>query len=291
MSDRHSGGGCLTPCWSGRRSRRRSARNRYASKPSVLDDMNQHTRKIVDQFSKQAIYFARIPGHAEATPLLIDSARVSPHDQVLDVACGAGGVACEAARIAHHVTGIDVTPAMIQQAKTLQSQQALSNVTWHTGDVTQLPFPANNFDVVLTRYSFHHFIDPAGVLAEMVRVCKPNGRVLVADLVLPPEKIAAYDRMEKLRDPTHVGVLTESRLRELFATYGLSNLQCCGYAFDLGLDQLMQASFPNSGNTDHVRDLIVGDLGVDDLGIKVHLRDNAVWFSYPIAMVVGTKEA
>ena len=41
----------------------------------------------------------------------------------------------------------------------------------------------------------------------------------------------------------------------------------------------------------HVRDLIAGDLGVDDLGINVHLRDNAVWVSYPIAVIVGTKEA
>jgi SAM-dependent methyltransferase len=250
--------------------------------------MKHHTQKIVDQFSKQAVYFAKVPGHAEATQLLIDTAGVTPDDNVLDIACGAGGVACAAA-IAHHVTGIDVTPEMIRQATALQSQQSLSNISWHTGDVTELPFPANSFEVVLTRYSFHHFLEPADVMSEMVRVCKPAGRVVVADLILPSEKIAAYDQMERLRDPSHVGVLTEMKLRDFFSTHGLSNLQCSGYSFDLGLDQLMQASFPNPGDADRVRGLIARDLGIDDLGINVHLRDSAVWLSYPIAVVVGTK--
>ena len=60
-----------------------------------------------------------------------------------------------------------MTLAMIEQAEMLQSEQGLSNVAWHTGDVAQLPFPTNKFDVVL---SFHHFMDPVSVLAEMVRV-------------------------------------------------------------------------------------------------------------------------
>jgi SAM-dependent methyltransferase len=253
--------------------------------------MDQHTRKIVDEFSKQAIYFARLPGHAEATRLIIERVSVSADDHVLDVACGAGSVACEAARTAHHVTGIDVTPAMIKQAQALQQQRGLSNLSWHTGDVTELPFAANAFEVVLTRYSFHHFIDAAHVMAEMVRVCKPAGRVLVADLVLPPDKTPAYDRMEQLRDPTHVGVLTERQLLDLFRRNGLRDLQCAGYSFDLGLDQLMEASFPSPSDADQVRDMIADDVGVDDLGINVHRHDNALWITYPVAIVVGTKEA
>ena len=115
--------------------------------------------------------------------------------------------------------------------------------------------------------------------------------MLDADLVLPPEKISKYDRMEKLRDATHVGVFAESELLELFTRHGLRDLQCSGYAFDLALDQLMQASFRSSGDADRVREMIAGDLGVDDLGINVHRRDNALWLSYPIAVVVGRKEA
>lgn len=251
--------------------------------------MDQHTRKIIDEFSKQAIYFARMPDHAKATRLLIEVAGISPEHDVLDVACGAGGVAREAARTARHVTGIDLTPAMIEQARALQAQSELPNLSWHTGDVSELPFEGNRFDVVLTRFSFHHFLDPAKVLTEMLRVCKAGGRVIVADLVLPQSKIDAYDRMEKLRDPTHVGILTESRLRELFATHGLRHLQCSGYSFDLSLDQLLKASFASPDDLLRVRETIAGDLAADHLGINVHRRDDALWLSYPIAIVAGTK--
>lgn len=259
------------------------------SPPSVFNAMDQQTQQIVDEFSRQAIYFSKIPGDAEAIRLISDFAGIAADHTVLDVACGAGSVACQVARTARHVTGIDVTPAMIAQAQARQAQDGLSNVSWQIGDVRQLPYQSNTFDVVLTRYSFHHFVDAANVLAEMVRVCKPSGRVLVADLVLPAEKIPAYDQMEKLRDPTHVGVLSEDRLREMFAARSLAELRCTGYAFDLAVEQLMQASFSDDREMDNVRRLITGDLGVDNLGINVHRRDDAVWLSYPIAVLVGTK--
>ena len=147
---------------------------------------------------------------------------------------------------------------MINNAKSLQAEQGLLNLTWHVGDVTRLPFAPNTFDTVLTRYSFHHFLHPAGVLAEMVRVCKPGGRVAVADLALPTDKIVAYDRMEKLRDPSHVHVLTESELQGLFQAVELRNIQRSGYLFELGLKQLLSTSFPKSDDANRVRSNIRG---------------------------------
>jgi ubiquinone/menaquinone biosynthesis C-methylase UbiE len=154
-----------------------------------------------------------------------------------------------------------------------------------------LPFASNTFDVVLTRYSFHHFLYPAGVLAEMSRVCKPGGRIAVADLALPAEKIVAYDRMEKLRDPSHVHVLTELELRELFKALGLQNIQRAGYLFELGLNQLLAASFPKSDDANKVRAIFEADIGADKLGIGVHHSRDEVRFAYPIAVFVGTKMA
>ena len=253
--------------------------------------MNEHTRQVVDQFSRQAVYFAKLPGHEDATQLLIRMAEVAASDEVLDVACGAGTVACAAARVARRVTGIDLTPAMIERAAVLQAELELPNLAWHVGDVSRLPFQANQFDVVLTRYSLHHFLQPAEILAEILRVCKRGGRVVVADLVLPPEKVAAYDRMERLRDPSHVRALTEVELRELLTSAGLLDLSWSGYLFELELEALMQASFPQPGDESQVRALIEADVGVDDLGIGVHRVGEVVRFAYPIAVVSGIKPA
>jgi SAM-dependent methyltransferase len=255
-----------------------------------MDFSGRHTQRILEQFGKQAAYFAKLPGHGEATQLLIELAGVTPNDDVLDVACGAGAVACHAARVASHVTGIDITPEMIERAKELQAELGLSNLTWQVGDVMQLPFASRSFDVVVTRYSVHHFLHPAGVLAEIVRVCKTGGRVAVSDLVLPKEKIAAYDRTEVLRDPSHVHVLTESELHELLQMVGLVRIQRAGYLFELGLDQLLAASFPDGDNGALVRAMFEADVGVDNLGIGVHRIAQEVRFAYPIVILVGTKE-
>jgi ubiquinone/menaquinone biosynthesis C-methylase UbiE len=256
-----------------------------------MNPVNEHIRQVVDQFSRQAVYFAKLPGHEEATQLLIRMAEVTAADEVLDVACGTGAVACAAARSARHVMGIDLTPAMIERAAALQAELGLSNLAWHVGDVARLPFPLEQFDVVVTRYSLHHFLQPAEVLAEMARVCKPSGRVAVADLVLPPEKVAAYDRMERLRDPSHVRILTETELGELLTGVGLLDLRCAGYLFELEVGALLQASFPRPGDADRVRGLLEADVGVDALGLGARNCDGAVRITYPIAVVVGTKPA
>jgi len=129
------------------------------------------------------------------------------------------------------------------------------------------------------------------VLAEITRVCKPSGRVVVADLVLPAEKVAAYDHMERLRDPSHVGVLTEAELRGLLTAAGLVDLRWAGYLFELELGALLQASFPRPGDAGRVRALIEADVGVDELGIGARRVGGEVRFAYPIVIVAGRKTA
>ena len=98
---------------------------------------------------------------------------------------------------------------MIEQAQALQQAQGLTNLTWRIGNVLPLPFPDASFSLVFTRYSFHHLLDPEAVLAEMVRVCSPGGRVAVVDVFTSsPEQAEAFNRMERLRDPSHVRALS-----------------------------------------------------------------------------------
>ena len=181
---------------------------------------DEHRRLILDQFTKQAVPFSQMQNHSPE--LLLAASQVGPEDNVLDVACGPGLMACAFAKVARHVTGIDLTPAMIDQAKVLQQSHGLTNLAWHLGDVLLLPFPDDSFSLVFTRYSFHHFLDPKAVLAEMVRVCLPGGRVVVADVYTSnPQQAEAYNRLEKLRDPSHVRALAVEELTNLFDAAGL----------------------------------------------------------------------
>jgi SAM-dependent methyltransferase len=247
----------------------------------------EHNQVVADQFGKQAAGFARLPGHEDATRLPIEAAEMGANDEVLDVACGPGLVACAAARGARHVVGIDLTPAMIEEAKALQSRLGLSNLEWHIGDVAALPFATDRFAAVLIRYSLHHMLDPKQALSEMVRVVRPGGRVVIADIVLPTEHGRAYDDAERLRDPSHVRVLSNVELGRLIADVGLVEVKWTGYLFELELKVLLQRSFPRPGDADRVRDLFEQDVGVNRLGIGLHRHNGEIRLAYPIARAEG----
>jgi ubiquinone/menaquinone biosynthesis C-methylase UbiE len=113
---------------------------------------------------------------------------------------------------------------MLQQARTEQRSRNLPPAHWVQADATCLPFRDHEFSLVTSRLTFHHLVQPLAVLREMVRICSPGGRVVVVDVSPPPEKVATFDRMEKLRDRrTHALPLEEltaylrrrtSRIRE-----------------------------------------------------------------------------
>jgi SAM-dependent methyltransferase len=258
----------------------------------MTDGHEAQRRLILDQFTKQAVPFAEMPAHSneESLKLLIDMARIGPEDDVLDVACGPGLVACPLAVVARHVTGLDLTPAMIEQAQAKQRAKGLTNLTWRVGDAVPLPSPDAAFSVVVTRYSFHHFLDPKAVLAEMVRVCQPGGRVAVIDVFTSsPEQAEAYNRVEKLRDPSHVRALSLEELTGLCHNTGLRDVRTSFYKLDMPLEELLTRSYPNPGDADCIRETFADDLGVDHLGVGAHCRDGAIHFAFPIVIVVGQK--
>ena len=122
-----------------------------------------------------------------------------------------------------------------------------------------LPFPDAAFSVVVTRYSFHHFLDPKAVLAEMVRVCSPAGRVAVIDVFTSSAKQAeAYNRVEKLRDPSHVRALVAEELTSLCREAGLRDVKTAYYRLDMELDKLLASSFPRPGDAERIRAALRG---------------------------------
>ena len=250
----------------------------------------QHQQLIVKQFTQQAIPFAQLPGHLDSLDLLLEMARPTAVDTVLDLACGPGLVACAFARHAGQVTGMDLTPAMLEQAARRQQEQGLTNLAWQQGDVQALPYAADSFSLVITRYSFHHLLDPLQTLSEMIRVCKPGGRVLVADVALPAEKAAAYDQLELLRDPSHTHALTTTEFSELLLNSGLHDCTQASYNVELELEAQLRASFPQPGDEERIRQLVTEDINVDNLGIAARYQDGAVVYSVPISVYVGRKE-
>lgn len=253
--------------------------------------MNKHNQLTVEQFTRQAVPFSKSEGHLDDKSLqhLIEAVDLTGEDIVLDVACGTGIVACAFAPIAKSVTGIDLTPAMLEQARQLAMRRGLTNVNWQHGNIESLPFPDNSFSVVVSRYAFHHFLDPGAVLAEMTRVCEPGGRVLIVDGTPAPEKADAYNNFERLFDPSHNRALTLDEFKKLFAEADLQNVQISGYTMEMELEHHLAASFPNQGDDEKLRRLFREDIGVNDLGVNVRLEGDEIHYQYPVSVIVGEK--
>lgn len=111
------------------------------------------------------------------TAELVDTAGVDADDAVLDLACGTGIVAITAARRGATVTGLDLTPAMLARAEENAATAAVGDITWREGDVTDLPFEPDRFDVTLSSLG-HMYGEPASAAAdELLRVTRPGGRI------------------------------------------------------------------------------------------------------------------
>jgi len=121
--------------------------------------------------------------------MTLDQALLQPGETILDVGCGTGGVTIPAKMrvgIQGSATGIDPAPEMIAVARR-KAQRAKLEIDLRVGVIESLPFPDETFDVVTASMMMHHLPRHLQVkgLAEIWRVLKPDGRILIADMLRP----------------------------------------------------------------------------------------------------------
>jgi len=135
-------------------------------------------------------------------------------EHCLDVGCGAGALALALAPHVADVVGVDRVPELLELAR----ERAPANATFVEGDAERLTFDDASFDLAATLRTLHHVPRPELVLAELTRVTRRGGRVLVIDQVAPadPLEALAVDRFERARDEGHTRLLPDSDLRQLF---------------------------------------------------------------------------
>jgi arsenite methyltransferase len=113
--------------------------------------------------------------------------RLSPGERVLDLGSGAGTDSLVAAQMVGergHVTGIDMTPAMLAKARAATAEMGLSNVEFVEAEAERLPFADESFDVVISNGVIDLIPDKDAVFAELHRVLVPGGRLQIADVTI-----------------------------------------------------------------------------------------------------------
>ena len=132
-------------------------------------------------------------------------------ERALDVGCGAGALAYALAPLVGEVVGVDSSEDLVDVAR----EHAPPGCTFVVGDAEALPFPYGDFDLVGCLRVLHHVRRPELVVAEIARVTRPGGTILLADQLgdVDPMRSLELDRFERARDPSHTRLLPDADIR------------------------------------------------------------------------------
>jgi ubiquinone/menaquinone biosynthesis C-methylase UbiE len=188
--------------------------------PGDVSDLTSSQR----QFSQVAEAYRQSFSHGDPVSLarFIDLAELRPNHRVLDIATGTGHSALAAAPHVLEVVGLDITPAMLEQARVLAAEREIRNVSFVIGDAQDLPFPGSSFDRVLVRSAPHHFQQLIPALAEAYRVLRPGGAFAISDCSPPPVVRDWLQVVEVGRDPSHVRSRALEEWRALLQALGFT---------------------------------------------------------------------
>ena len=257
--------------------------------------MPDHTQIVRESFTTQAQAFAATPWISDEVRLgrLVSFAEIQGLERVLDVATGPGYVAEAFARVAKAVVGVDLTEAMLWIARERALSRNITNLEFRIGDALELAFADGEFDVAVTRFSLHHFQSPIGVLKEMARVCRPDGLVVLEDIVAneEPARAAAHNRIDLLRDPSHVRAMPVSELLSLYRESRLE-VQCVSVTQDLHVevDHWLATTRTPVEKAEEIRTLLDEDRRTGSAGLNTyHNETGGLHFCMKTAILTGRK--
>jgi ubiquinone/menaquinone biosynthesis C-methylase UbiE len=173
-----------------------------------MTDGSEQKRETAASFDAAADAYFDSDTHREGADLDRLAAWCADAQRALDVATGAGHTAGALSRAGvPDVLAADVAPAMLRSAR------ANFGVPGVLADAERLPFSAGAFDAVTCRIAAHHFPDPETFVREVARVLRPGGTFALEDQTAPeePDLGAFINRVERLRDPTHVEAYTPTQ--------------------------------------------------------------------------------
>ena len=231
-------------------------------------------------FKKNSKAYANSLSHSSGDDLsaLIDRLPNDEGIRALDVATGTGFTGFRLAQKYKLVVGLDVTSEMLLEARNLAAEKRLDNLVFVLGRSEKMPFLDHAFDVVTCRRAAHHFSDKKKFVSEVRRVLKPGGTFGFVDMLSPEnDKDDSFNKLERIRDPTHLSAETKNFWENAVLKEGFSIEFSQTYQERISFEKWLSPVMPN-----------------DDAGIKCRnfLKENEHlkrMLSYDSDLIIKTR--
>ena len=257
---------------------------------TTADVSGDHNERVLREFARQARTFEDERLNTAFTQhlrRLVDFAEPTADDVCVDVASGTGLVARALAPRVRHVTAVDLTPEMLVTGKEQADADEVRNVVFQRGDATSLPFADASFTLAISRFSLHQVAAPDRVVAELLRVCRPGGRVVIANMVVRPDLGGDPDRIERLRDPSHGSMLAVDEIAALLTRDGGNVARQEVFDVPRPLRQWVEQAGTTPDAVRQIEAEFTAELegGGQETGMRPHRVEGALWFTQTWAHV------
>ncbi len=243
----------------------------------------------IKQFGRQAEAYAKGNIFVDGIHLseVVKRSGAAKNHRVLDIATGAGFMALEFAKVADEVIGCDLTRNMLMKASEKQRNSGPDNTGFLLSDVESLPFPDASFDIVSCRFAFHHFPDPEKALHEMKRVSK--NRIVIVDGVSSEDldRSMFHNRIEKIRDPSHVRIYSLSEIRAMLDDIGATVVHIGHWDIPQDFEEWMGRAGTEKRKKDEIEGSMRQSMKGDTTGLRVKIEDGRLGFTYDTVILIS----
>jgi len=257
----------------------------------MTEEEKNHLEAVKSSFRKQLK--RQKPEPPEILEELIQHLDLKPDLRVLEVAAGNCILAQKIAPLVSAITAVDVTEEGLEKGKTAAEETGINSISFKVGSAEAVPLEAEKFDLVFSRYSLHHCLDPSKAFREMVRMCKTGGRVAVYDLIQEDEALRAekFNYFQKLRDPSHTRILTLAELETFFTSAGIKILKSEKEMVDENISQWVEVAHPGFNARNEIMAAADKETkGGEKTGLEPFVMDRRIRILQKTAFLLGQKE-
>lgn len=262
------------------------------SHPQQADEYQSDTL-VQQRFGATAQAYATSTVHANGPDLqwLVEAAKLTGQECVVDLATGAGHTAFALAPYAQEVIAIDITKPMLETARQLAQERHITNIRFLKADVLALPLPDASVECIACRYAAHHFSSLPQAIKEWMRVLKPGGRLIISDTIAPeePELDAFANEIELLRDSSHIRNHRISEWLLLLQEVGFEASLQKRWDITMDMQSWTQRMKTSAENVAQLKRLFTEAPAQVKECFHIEQYDDNLSFSLPVALLTGIK--